>query len=398
MMGIRKAIQLLILAFASSQVAGQGFNPELLKIQSLYAQGQYSEVISDEFFPSGQEEQQLYYFVKGNCAYQLGDLETAIQLFNQVERLNRGAAALELARCYKLKDDYTQMFKYLAEHLNSSKKMPRKEIMLDPVFSDLDRDREWIRFWSDSWYDENEDIIAEAQYQIKQNDLDETFWNDLIKKYDDNAAVLALIVQYYQLTGESSKADQTIEKAINIDPDNLDINIQYGDYLMENKAYDNSVQVFNRMISQHPYEIRLYLHRVLAIFKSGQSNRGVEEISRLGKLGIDASGMYFLLARELISDNPVTAIEYLDQVLSNKPTAPAFNLRAKAQHALGDDQEAISDLAMSLDIDPKQPNVYFFRAELRLKTGDNDGACYDWQHALQLGHRKAADMLYKYCK
>ncbi len=369
----------------------------MLKIQALFAKGEYQEVLSDNFIPKGVIERQLYYSLKGSCAFQLNEPDEAIKFFEQAELINRGSAALELAHCYIRKDDKTQMFKYLAEHLNSPYKLSRKEIMLDPEFSNLDRDREWIRFWSNNWYDEVDDLIAEAQYQIKQNDLDETFWLDLIQKYDNHAIILALTVQYYQLKGEGSKADRAFDQAISIDPDNLEINIQFGEYLIEKKEYESAIQVFNRMISQNPYDISLYLGRVLAIFKSGQSNRGIDEIKRLEQIGIDPSSLYFLLAKELIQDNPKTAIEYLDPGLSEKPTAAAFNLRAEAYEALGDYQEAIKDLAMSLDINPKQALVYYDRAQLRLKTGDLDGACYDWQNALQLGHRKAADMLHKYC-
>ena len=84
--------------------------------------------------------------------------------------------------------------------------------------------------------------------------------------------------------------------------------------------------------------------------------------------------------------------------LSTSPSKEAFNLRAQSLTEIGKTRDAISDYAMSLDLDPKQPDVYFSRAKLRLSIGDMEGACYDWKHAYELGHRDAADMLYKYCK
>ena len=59
---------------------------------------------------------------------------------------------------------------------------------------------------------------------------------------------------------------------------------------------------------------------------------------------------------------------------------------------------ALGDWAMSLDINPNQPDLYMDRAQLRSDHGDTDGACHDWKKALEMGNSKAADLLYKNCK
>jgi Tfp pilus assembly protein PilF len=53
---------------------------------------------------------------------------------------------------------------------------------------------------------------------------------------------------------------------------------------------------------------------------------------------------------------------------------------------------------MSLDINPNQPDLYLTRATVRYDLGDQDGACHDWQKALEMGNPRAADLLYKFCK
>jgi len=394
----KKILILGFLVLLPGVLLSQDFRPELLKMRILFDQEEYEKALSIEIAPGSNIEGKLFYFIKAECAYHQGNIDEAIRFYERVERLDKGAASLELARCWKLKSDLGQMFNYLAEHINSSYKIPRKDIMLDTVFSDLDRDREWIRFWSDRWYDEKDDLLAEANYQIERKDLDKAFWDRLIEKHENDAKIEAILAAYYRLTGNHTRADQSFRNALEIDPDNLEINIQYADYLIENQSYDDAVQLYSHLISSNPYDTRLYLKRVLVLFKSGQTQAGLEEINRIEQLGIDISSLHFLLARELVPDQPALAIEYLDPLLSGSPTSKAFNLRSKAHQAMGNHQKAISDLAMSLDIDPGQADVYFERASLRFDSGDEEGACYDWQNALRLGHRKAADMLYKYCR
>ncbi len=93
---------------------------------------------------------------KGKALFQAGDLEGAISQFKKADDLEPGLASFELAKAYKILGNSADQYTYLARHLKSGYKIPRKDIMLDPVFSDLDRNREWIRFWSDRWYSDKE--------------------------------------------------------------------------------------------------------------------------------------------------------------------------------------------------------------------------------------------------
>ena len=64
-----------------------------------------------------------------------------------------------------------------------------------------------------------------------------------------------------------------------------------------------------------------------------------------------------------------------------------------------DKQElALGDFAMSLDINPRQPELLMQRAQIRFDAGDIEGACHDWKKALEMGNAKAADLLYKHCR
>lgn len=398
MIELRKTILISVIAFLPVFVIGQVINPQLLRKKALHNQGNYTEALAISIIPSDDSEEHLNYMIQGECAFKSGDIDLALDYFQKAENMNPGSAAIELARCYRMAGDNRKMFEYLAIHLDSPDKLPRKDIFLDPAFSGLDRDREWIRFWSKPWYNEADDIIAEASYRLVKEDFDNSFWEKLISDYPGNAVVLSLVARKYAIIGDQARAFKFFDEALKADPDNSEINFYYANYLLEKQSFDKALVIFDRMIAKYPYDIRFYLHRALLLFKSGQSQRGIEEMERLESLGIDASDMNFLLAVEVLNDDPSAAIRYIEPVLKLAPTAQAFNLRARARVMLGDPSAALSDFCMSLDFDPDQPDVYFERAGLRLESGDKEGACYDWQNALRLGHRKAADMLYKHCK
>ena len=398
MMVLIKKIHFIVLILLPVQLLGQSLNPDLLRMQAALEKSDYSAVLANNILPGDRSERAIYYLQKGKAEFLLGNIEKSTILLTSANDLIPGLASLELAHCYKILGNKQQLFSYLAEHLNSDSKSPRKDIMLDPVFSDLDRDRDWIRFWSDKWYSELEELQAEAAYRVINKDTDHEFWNDLIMNHQDNAVLLTYQGQFYMLIDESRKAAQSFEKALKLDPDIDLVKLKYADFLIEENKFDHALDLYNSLIEKQPYEITYYILQARAVVASGQSGAGVKAIENLESLGIDASDLNLLIAKELVEGDPEKAIEYLDPVISNSPNKIAFNLRAQSFINTGNTEDAIKDYAMSLDIDPKQPNVYFNRAKLRLDSGDTQGACYDWENALELGHRHAADMLYKYCK
>ncbi len=391
-------ILLLLMFVLPFKLMGQSFNPDLIKMQADIEKDDYLSALSQKSVPVNNDEKAVYYMLLGKAEYGLGNIESSVKLFEVAEKFTPGIASIYLARSYKLLGNKPSLFKYLESHLKSDFKLPLKDIMLDPVFSDLDRDRDWIRFWSIDWYTESEKLQAEAEYRILKKDFEEDFWNDLILNHQNQAELLALQGQYHYLLNDNKKAVQSFKKALSLEPSNSYAQLKYADYLLEKNKYDEAEELYKKLIYNHPYDIKYYIFNARAIVSSGQSGRGVEAMNQLELMGVDATDLNLLIAKELIADNPEKALEYLDPILSTSPSKEAFNLRAQSLTEIGKTRDAISDYAMSLDLDPKQPDVYFSRAKLRLSIGDMEGACYDWKHAYELGHRDAADMLYKYCK
>ena len=396
---MRNALYILaILMLFAGSVNAQEANPDILRMKAALAGGSYAQVTATNINPPGIEDKAQYFITKGQAELEQGNYWEAEQHFLKVEELFPGRASINLARLYAQSGNKDLLFTYLEKHLKSGYKIKEKDIMLDPSFSRLDSDRDWIRFWSGDWYSKEEDLLAEARYRIKKNDFDLSFWNDLSLIEPASPGILAVLADYHAGLGEYRKAGQLFEKALELEPENIEAGRAYAAFYIERGKYSDAVDIYKGLMALYPYDITNYIHYASTLLKSGQSDLAAREMDRLGELGIDASGLNLMFAREIVNEDPDQALIYLDPVISESPSAEAFNLRATANTKMNNIQNAISDYSMSLDINPKQADVYFNRAELRLSYGDREGACYDWQRALTLGHRKAQDMLHKYCR
>jgi tetratricopeptide (TPR) repeat protein len=399
MRGMKYNILMTLIVLLPFQIVGQVVDDGLLRARALFSKGDYQSVIDMPLNSQvGEHGMAVFYLTKGRAAFELGQYDESVNFLNKAGELEPGIETLDLARAYRKTGDMDKMYSNLEKHLTSDYKLPRKEIMLDPVFANLDRDRSWIRFWSQGWYNETDDMIAEASYRVSREDTDFGFWSELMKNTRDNPDIMALIAQYYGIVGDRKKAEQFFHRAMESAPENRSVKLKYGNFLAESGEYQQAANIYSTLIVQEPYEIKYHLLHVMAILKAGEPERALGEIRQLQDIGIASSELNVMMAREILKEDPALSVQYLDPVIESDPSTEAFNLRAQAKKQLGNLMSAIDDYAMSLDINPKQPDVYFQRGHIRLATGDRRGACYDWEHALNLGHRDAADMLYKYCR
>ena len=115
--------------------------------------------------------------------------------------------------------------------------------------------------------------------------------------------------------------------------------------------------------------------------------------------GIAPAELYYQAGRKISSTSPVQADSYLSKAIDTGILDSRFYFsRGMVRNDLGKVSLALADLAMSLDINPNQPDLYMERAKIRMDQGDTEGACHDWKRALEMGNAKAADLLYKNCR
>ena len=75
----------------------------------------------------------------------------------------------------------------------------------------------------------------------------------------------------------------------------------------------------------------------------------------------------------------------------------AYDSRQETKFALGDLNGSLSDCNKALELNPECSNSIFFKGRINFKKGNKLKACEYWEQAVNLGNKKAADYIKKYC-
>jgi tetratricopeptide (TPR) repeat protein len=155
----------------------------------------------------------------------------------------------------------------------------------------------------------------------------------------------------------------------------------------------------SELIRKDPTNPEYLITRALVRIFDGKESLAIKEMEAVEEAGIAPAELYYQAGLKISVSMPLQAESYLTRAIDTGiMDARFYYSRGTVRSALDKMNLALADLAMSLDINPDQPDLYFRRAQLRLDQGDTEGACHDWKKALETGNSKAADLLYKYCK
>ncbi len=374
-------------------------DPGLLKAAFALYEGRPATVIEhvSDAHPTGKHETELYYLTAQ--AYDaLGKSEEALMASKAL--LNTAYESIAwwiMARNSWKLDNRDQAYAYLRNHLNSEQRLPMNRVMGDPVFVDLERDREWIRFWSGNWYSPKDDLFTEASYALTQNDPDESIFDQLKSQYPDDPHGQLLETQYLINQLNTRMAKRVLESISSADFKTVKLKLELATVYEQLDKNPQAIQTYDDVIALHPYCVEAYIARINLRLQLHQEKAKIE-LDQLINLGIESTTLYrlklqydtssgqssLILADRLIAESPLEAIHY--------------NTRASLYQSLQQSDKALADWSMSLDIDPIQPTVYFEIAETYHRLGNRERACYNWKKALQYGNRKAFDKVYTNCR
>ncbi|MBT3751280.1 MAG: hypothetical protein HOG34_20050 [Bacteroidetes bacterium] len=376
-------------------------DPVLLKASFLFQQNELPELVSLlNSYPGNNTDASMWYLLRAKSRYHLNDFNGAREDFSWLEQNGEsGLASIYLARIAWLTGDRRTAFEKLRKHLASNEKLPYSKIIGDSVFKDLERDREWISFWSDVKYEQFDDLLEESNYQLSLDSPDTQVFTDFISKYPESAMSWDAHARFMSKQNNKRRAESDFESALKINSNNTSILTNYADFLAETDKFNEALNNYQKVLDINPYLPDIWIKLISTQIASGKQQDARYNLNKLDNIGIATTEIWFMMASQNRQSNPEKAIEYLDKLILGQPLqTDYYNLRALLFHDQLFTDQALSDWAMSLDINPEQSDVYFSRAQVRYDIGDYEGACHDWKKAFRYGHRKALDKLYKYCK
>lgn len=339
--------------------------------------------------------------VTGKALSGLTRLNEANRWLEQVTGALEPEASYLMAKNFAAMRNFTEAARYLGKHLQSSAHQTEKSIRLDPAFAELENSREWIRVWQGDWYSESEQQVAECEYLIVQDQLDEAaaLAEQRIASGDENPGILLALARIHQLRKADRPFRQTIDRAWQLARADVRIKEKLLELAIAGDYQEKANTMVTELIRIDPTNPDYRIMRAMIRMLGASETNAVRELEALESAGITPTELYYQVAWKLSESQPRQAEQYLNQAIDSGPLDDRFFFaRAKVRQSMNKPSEALDDFAMSLDINPNQPELYLIRGQLRLDLGDTDGACHDWQKAVDLGNAKATDLLYKNCR
>lgn len=389
-----------------ASLAGMAQNGEvdrpLTKARFLVSEKMYEDALAAlENNQSSESGQMRSALAMGQALSGLGKLDESNKWLIQVSGDGKADAFYCLAKNYLAMNDFSAAIQFLGKHLADKEHYPEKFIRMDPDFSKLENNREWIHLWQTEWYSDPERQTAECEFLISQGQPDEakSLITQFLATYPDDPRPWFLQSKIDRVLKEERQARQALENAWQLSSDQVLLRQEMLRFALESGFYEQVNNMASELIRQDPTNPEYLITRALIRILDGKESLALKEIESIEDSGIAPAELYYQAGRRFATSIPRQAESYLSKAIATGiMDARYYYTRGIVNSALGKTELALDDLAMSLDINPNQPDLYVERARLRLDLGDTEGACHDWKKALEMGNAKAADLLYKYCK
>lgn len=341
------------------------------------------------------------YVIRGNCYFNLKMYENALNDYLKAEDLKAGVGEYNISRCYSMLNNSNKAFEYLLRHLQRSEKKTQASIKLDTAFRNINSLKQWDEIWLKEWYSKTETALFDAEYAINK------------KQYYEALDILTLLIEKrsrshhaYFLRAKASIELQSyraaltdIEKAIEISPKNDNYWFEKGKLNFHEGKYKKAFEDYNTAINLNPDNLVYYLYRAKSAIKNENYAIALEDMKFYMKYyGREAEDNYLIGLIYLNQKEYIDALTYLNIALAKDQSKyEYFTSRGIAYLNTNSPALSESDFTMSLDLNPKQNEVWFFRGLDRTKLGNSAGACSDWEKAFDMKYVEAVDYLKKNC-
>jgi len=374
----------------------------LLKARFLVAEHAYPEAVTAlENHTIAATDQDQAALTLGQALAGIGQFSESNTWLSHVTGRCSALADYVMASNYLALNDVPSAMEYLSKHLANKEHYTKKKIQMDPVFAKLETDRSWIRLWQTEWYSELENQIAECDYMISQNDQEsaQSLAGQILAAHPDDPHAPFILAKIQMLQKEERQSKQSLDRAWQLAGDHIGLMSEMAQFAMDQHWFEKANIMVSELIRKDPTNPQFLISRALIRLLDGSETAAILEFQSIEEIGIVPAELYYQAGQRLSSSSPVQAEKYLDKAVETGTLdARYYYARGQIRHTMEKTDLALDDFAMSLDINPKQPNLLLERAQIRFDKGDNEGACHDWQKALDMGNAKAADLLYKHCR
>lgn len=348
-----------------------------------------------------ESQKEEYLIQRGNAFFKSGYFERAKLDYLAANKLKPGIASFELAKTYGELNEVNLMLTELENHLKSRYKKDRAIIISDDSFKPYEREKKWEDFWKQEWYNNQELLIDEIEYHIKYKDYNAALVeaNQKLKKSKKNHRIMALRGEALAALGNYPGAIKDLSNAIKINTRTEKYYLLRAESYIKTEKYKNAAEDLETALDLNPANFDNYKKLAEVYAFTGNIDKAEENLNYYLTFFEEDKDATFLFGKIYLNANqPLKALPYLNKCLENDKTNPEyFTSRGNAYLQTKTYEYAIKDYSMSLDLEPNNADAYLNKGIARQKSGDQKGACSDWQKAYKLGSKKALEYLLDFC-
>jgi tetratricopeptide (TPR) repeat protein len=410
-------IILVLLAFAlvfSQGAKSQTPDAGLLAGCAFYRSGNYTKALeSFTVAISRNNADERLFLYRGRVLLELKDYENAIKDFSEANEIIPGIGDIWLAKANALAGNADQALAFLKSHLSSDFRMPEDSIKKDRAFEGLHASQGWYALWEKDWYNDQEKAGKEAAYYLKKGQPDKaiSYLDEQITGPQSGPGLFALRGKVYLKQGNYAAAIADYTSALNMGKKAGQsqplptLNPEESSYYNRALAYSgagrfkDALADFNRALREFPENFDGYLQR--AAVYAGMENYEAARKDVLFYLNYfkDDQKAIFLCGEYYYDGGDfMNALKYFNINLKEDPVnALYFKARGKTYLKTATYKYAMSDLSMSLDLNPDDSETWMYLGLAKIQSGDKANGCSDLHKAQQMGNTEVLKYIVDNC-
>jgi tetratricopeptide (TPR) repeat protein len=353
------------------------------------------------------------FLYRGRVLLGLRDYENAIRDFSEANEIIPGIGDIWLAKANALAGNADKALAFLKSHLTSDFRLPEDSIKKDRAFESLHALQGWYALWETEWYNDQEKTAKEVAYYLKKNQPDKaiSYLDDEIAKPQVTANMFALRGQVYLKQGGYAAAIADYSSALNLEKKagqsrQLSIlNPEESHYYNRALAFlgagrfKDALADFNKAIREFPENFDGYLKRAEAY--AGMENYDAARKDVLFYLNYfkdDQKAIFQCGEYYYDGGDYMNALKYFNINLKEDPVNGLyFKARGKTYLKTATYRYALSDLAMSLDLNPDDAETWMYLGLAKIQSGDKANGCSDLHKSQQLGNTEVLRYIIDNC-
>jgi tetratricopeptide (TPR) repeat protein len=384
-------------------VSSQIFDRDYMNGFACFKKGDYQNAVKNlSMAISHNNADEQLYIKRGESYLKIKDIDNAILDFKEANMIVPGIADLWLARSFALSGDNANAVLYLTKHLSSDFRLSEDSIKKDESFDDLQSSEEWFALWQHEWYENEEKVITEAVYYSGKHLYDEAiaYLNAEIEKAPENIDLIACRGKVYLQQENLAAAIADYSRAIKLDKGENRYYENRGMAYLKAERFKEAEADLSRAIKNNAVNFDLYLLRARAFAGLKAWENSIKDVQLYltyfenDHLAIYQCGEYYFQSEDFIN-----ALKCFNINLKDDPNNSLYyKARGKTYVKTSTYSYAISDLAMSLDLNPDDAETWMYMGIAKIRSNAREGGCSDLEKSRHMGNAEALQYIIELCR